>query len=168
MARDEAVGIRFAQPADCGQIVAFIRELAEYERMLDQCVSDEAALRAALFGPRPWAEVLLAEDGGQPAGFALFFHNFSTFAGRPGLYLEDLFVRPQFRKRGIGFRLLRRLAEIALERGCARMEWAVLDWNQPAIDFYERLGARRMTDWHIYRLTGAPLAALASEAGSSG
>ena len=156
------VSIRAARPDDTPLILTFIRDLAEYERLLDQVVATEAGLRAALFGPRPYAEVAIAEAEGRPVGFALFFHTFSTFLGRPGLYLEDLYVRPEARGRGVGRALLVHLARLAGARGCGRVEWAVLDWNAPAIGFYERLGARANADWTVYRLTGAPLAALAA------
>ena len=157
--------IRAAAPDDVPLILAFIRELAAYERLAHEVVASEASLAATLFGPRPAAEVVLAEIDGAPAGFALYFHNYSTFLGRPGLYLEDLFVRPEFRGRGIGRALLARLARIAVERGCGRMEWWVLDWNAPAAGFYERLGARPMSDWTVFRMDGEALSALASEPG---
>jgi GNAT superfamily N-acetyltransferase len=123
---------------------------------------DSAALRRGLFGERPYAEVLIGEEDGAPVGFALFFHNFSTFLGRPGIYLEDLFVRPEHRGKGYGRELLQRLAEIAVERDCGRLEWAVLDWNEPAIGFYRKLGARPNDDWTVYRLAGDALRDLAS------
>ena len=125
-------------------------------------VATEDGLRQALFGPRPYAEVVLAEDAGAPVGFALFFHNFSTFLGRPGIYLEDLFVVPEARGRGVGRALLAHLARLAVERGCGRVEWAVLDWNAPAIRFYDSLGARPNDEWTVYRLTGDALTALAA------
>ena len=153
--------IRFAGPDDCAVILGFIRALAEYERLAHEVVADEAQLRATLFGPRPDAEVLLAEQGGAPVGFALFFPNYSTFLARPGLYLEDLFVLPAARGRGYGLALMSALARIAVERGYGRFEWSVLDWNRPALDFYERLGARPQSEWTVQRLVGAPLAALA-------
>jgi GNAT superfamily N-acetyltransferase len=153
--------LRPATVDDVPQVLAFIRALADYERLLHEVVATEDGLRQALFGPRPFAEVVLAEDGGVPLGFALFFHTFSTFLGRPGIYLEDLFVIPEARGRGVGRTLLAHLARLAVERGCGRVEWAVLDWNAPAIRFYDSLGARPNDDWTIYRLTGAPLAALA-------
>ena len=154
--------LRPALSEDAGLILQFIRELAEYERLLDMVVADEDRIRAMLFGARPFAEVVLAEWEGKPAGFALFFHNFSTFLAKPGIYLEDLFVRPEFRGRGIGKALLQRLGELALERGCGRLEWAVLDWNKPSIDFYESLHAKPMSEWIVYRLTGESLEALGS------
>lgn len=153
--------LRPATAADVPQILAFIRGLAEYERLLHEVVATEDGLRQALFGPRPYAEVVLAEDAGVPVGFALFFHTFSTFLGQPGIYLEDLFVIPEARGRGVGKALLAELARLAIARGCGRVEWAVLDWNAPAIGFYDSLGARPNEEWNVYRLTGAPLAALA-------
>jgi len=144
-------------------ILTFIRELAEYERMSDHVVATEAGLKDELFGAHPIAEVLLAFEGHDPVGFALFFHNFSTFLGQRGIYLEDLFVRPAARGKGYGKALLRELARIALERHAGRLEWAVLDWNAPAIGFYEALGARAMNEWNIFRLTGTSLRQLAQE-----
>ncbi len=151
---------RFATERDVPLILEFIRGLAEYERMLDQVVADEATLREQLF-ERKGAEVLFALEDGKEVGFALFFHNFSTFLGRSGLYLEDLFVWPEYRGKGYGKGLLRQLAVIAVERGCGRLEWVCLDWNQPSIDFYKSLGAEPQDDWTIYRLTGKTLTALA-------
>jgi GNAT superfamily N-acetyltransferase len=142
-----------ATPADVPTILALVRELADYEKLAHEVVATEADLHAGLFGPRPAAECVLARDGDAIAGFALFFHNYSTFRGRPGLYLEDLYVRPAYRGRGYGKALLTHLAGLAVERGCARMEWAVLDWNAPAIEFYRALGARPVDGWTIYRLT---------------
>ena len=156
------VALRIAEPRDVPLILTFIRELAEYERLAHEVVATEEAIHNSVFGARPHAEVLIAEADGQPAGFALFFHNYSTFLARPGLFLEDLYVRPAFRRRGIGRALLTRLASIAVERGCGRFEWNVLDWNESAQRFYESLGARPMSDWTTYRLTGEPLAALAA------
>jgi GNAT superfamily N-acetyltransferase len=153
--------LRAATPEDVGLILGFIRDLAAYEKLLDQVVTDEAALTAALFGERPQAEVVIAEHDGAAAGFALYFHNFSTFRGRRGLYLEDLFVRPEHRGAGIGKALLAHLAKLAVERSCARFEWAVLDWNTPAIGFYQSLGARLLDDWRVCRLDGEALARLA-------
>jgi GNAT superfamily N-acetyltransferase len=151
--------IRRAIPGDLPVILRFIRSLAAYEQLLHEVEATEEKLRATLFGPRPAAECVLAfADKKTPAGFAVYFTSYSTFLARPGLYLEDLFVQPGLRGRGIGKALLLHLARLANQRGCGRMEWAVLDWNQPAIDFYERLGARRMTEWQICRLTGAALA----------
>ena len=149
--------IRPATEADLGTIDELIRALADYERMADEVVMDRELLRKGLFGDRPYAEVLIAEVDGEAAGFALFFHNFSTFVGRPGIYLEDLFVKPEHRGSGFGKALLKRLAEIAVERGCGRMEWAVLDWNEPSIGFYKKLGARPNEEWTVYRLAGEAL-----------
>jgi len=154
--------LRAATVADVPQILAFIRALADYERLLHEVIATEDGIRQALFGPRPYAEVVLAEDDGAPIGFALFFHTFSTFVGLPGLYLEDLFVVPEARGRGVGRALLAHLSRLAVERGCGRVEWAVLDWNAPAIRFYESLGARPNSEWTVYRLTDEPLAALAA------
>ncbi|MBA3543757.1 MAG: GNAT family N-acetyltransferase [Chthoniobacterales bacterium] len=145
--------IRLAGPADVPTILSLIRELAEYERAPDEVVATEEQLRENLFGAQPAAEVLLGEEKGEPVSFALFFHNFSTWMGRRGLYLEDLFVRPEVRGKGYGRALLVRLAAIAQERDCGRMEWAVLDWNEPAIQFYRKLGARPNEEWTIFRLT---------------
>jgi GNAT superfamily N-acetyltransferase len=156
--------IRNATVDDVPLILYFIRELAAYERLAHEVVADEALLRETLFGPRPSAEVVIAEVDGQPAGFALFFHNFSTFKGRPGLYLEDLFVKPEMRGRGVGKALLAHLAAIARERRCGRFEWAVLNWNRSAIDFYRSLGAHPLDDWVIFRMTGDALDQLASYA----
>lgn len=157
------IRIRTAHPADAGLILAFISELAEYEQLTHEMIADEAGLAMQLFGPTPRAEVLIAEIGGEPAGFALFFHNFSTFIGKPGLYLEDLFVRPAFRGHGLGKRLMMRLAQIAIERDCGRFEWSVLDWNTPAIDFYRSLGAAGMDEWTVQRVSGEALRALAAQ-----
>jgi len=157
--------VRFAREEDTALVLSFIRELAEYERLAHEVVADEDLLRENLFGARRHAEVLLAELEGEPAGFALFFHNFSTFVGRPGIYLEDLFVRPQHRGLGIGTVLLARLARLAVERGCGRLDWAVLDWNEPAMEFYRGLGARCLEDWKIFRLDGEALHTMAHRAG---
>lgn len=162
MSTAPAIVIRPAAREDVGQILAFIRELAEYEKLAHEAVADEAGLAAQLFGATPRAEVLIAEVDGQAAGFALFFHNFSTFLGKPGLYLEDLFVRPAFRGLGLGKTLMVRLAQLAVERDCGRFEWSVLDWNQPAIDFYRSLGAVGMDEWTVQRVAGDALAALAA------
>jgi GNAT superfamily N-acetyltransferase len=156
--------IRDATEEDVPLILRFIRELAEYERLGHQVVATEADLARTLFGARRFAEVIVAEWDDVPAGFALFFHNFSTFLGRPGIYLEDLFVAPGERGRGVGRALLARLAAIAQERGCGRLEWWVLDWNEDAIRFYRGLGAEPMGDWTVFRLTGGSLASLAAEA----
>lgn len=154
--------IRFATAEDCGAILGFIRELAEYEHLLHEVVADEAQIRATLFGVRPAAEVLLAELGGVPVGFALFFQSYSTFLARPGLYLEDLFVQPAVRGRGIGLALMSALARITTQRNYGRFEWSVLAWNQPSIEFYASLGAVQMRDWMVHRLTGPKLGALAN------
>lgn len=146
-----------ARESDIPLVLEFIRKLAEYERLSTEVMADEAALRESLFGPRPAAEALLAWWAGKPVGFAVFFHSFSTFVGRRGIYLEDLFVLPEFRGRGIGKALLAHLTKIAKDRKCARLEWAVLDWNQPAIDFYRSLGAVPMQDWTVFRLTESKL-----------
>ena len=156
-----------ATRADVPLILKLIRELADYERMADQVLATEADIGRALFGERPSAEAVVARIGEEAAGFALFFQSFSTFVGRPGLYLEDLYVRPSHRGRGIGRRLLAHLAGIAVERGCGRFEWSVLDWNEPAITAYRRAGAVPMDEWTVYRLTGEPLRALAMEAAGS-
>lgn len=154
--------VRPAKPADVPLIVSLIRELAEYERAPQEAQATESLIHDALFGPRPGCEALIGEADGKPQGFALYFHNFSTWKGRRGLYLEDLFVRPAARGIGLGALLLRKVAAIAVERGCPRMEWAVLDWNTPAIEFYRRLGAVPLDEWTIYRLSGEALARTAS------
>jgi GNAT superfamily N-acetyltransferase len=153
--------IRDANESDVPLILQFIRDLAEYEKLRHLVVATEAELRTTLFGSAPYAEVIIAEEDGTPAGFALFFHNYSTFLAQPGIYLEDLFVKPEYRGRGYGKALLARLARIARERNCGRVEWAVLDWNEPSIAFYESLGARKMDEWHTFRLTGPALDRLA-------
>jgi GNAT superfamily N-acetyltransferase len=163
MIQAAAVTIGPAQEADLALILSLIGELADYEKLAHEAVATEASLRQALFGPRPAAEALIARVSGEPAGFALFFHNFSTFLGKRGLYLEDLFVRPAFRGLGIGKALLKELARLALERDCVRFEWAVLDWNRPARDFYESLGANANPAWVNYRMTGEALARLATK-----
>jgi GNAT superfamily N-acetyltransferase len=155
--------IRPALPDDLPAVLSLIGQLARYEHLEHEVVGSEEQLRAALFGPRRYAEVLLVEDGGAVVAFALFFHNFSTFLCKPGLYLEDLFVVPEHRRRGWGKKLLRELARIAVERGCGRFEWSVLDWNEPAIAFYRSLGAVRMDDWRIFRMTGDELTSFARE-----
>ena len=157
-----SVRLRPAVVADVGLILAFIRELAEYEKLAHEAVADEATLAAHLFGEHPSAEVVIAEVDGQPAGFALFFHTFSTFLGQRGLYLEDLFVRPAFRGLGLGRRLMVHLAQLALQRDCGRFEWSVLDWNTPAIGFYRELGATPMDEWTVQRVSGAALRTLAA------
>lgn len=157
-----SLSIRSATPADISLIGQFIRDLAEYEKLAHAVRFDEAVMAQKLFGPRPFAEVLIGEIDGTPQGFALFFHNFSTFEGRPGIYLEDLFVRPDARGCGLGKALLGKLAALAVERDCARLEWSVLDWNTPAIDFYKALGARPMDEWTVYRVDGDALTGLAA------
>src|SRR5262245_27659638 len=144
--------IRPAQPGDAPAILQMIRELADYEKMLDRVQATEADVTAALFGPRPVAEALLGDVGGAPVGFALFFATFSTFVGKPGIFLEDLFVRPEHRHQGIGKAFFRELAKLAVKRGCGRMEWSVLDWNEPALAFYRSLGAAPLADWTMQRL----------------
>jgi GNAT superfamily N-acetyltransferase len=156
------LAIRFARAEDTSVILAFIRELADYERLADKVVADEAQLRASLFGVRPAAEVLIAELSGEPVGFALFFQSYSTFLARPGLYLEDLFVRPAARGSGVGAALMSACARIAVQRHYGRFEWSVLDWNEPALTFYERLGAKRIADWIVHRIVGEELTALAA------
>lgn len=154
------ISIRPASAADLPLIAQLIRDLAEYEKLADEVRFDQAVLGQKLFGPRPYAEVLIGEIDGAAQGFALFFHNFSTFEGRPGIYLEDLFVRPEARGSGLGKALLAQLAALAAERDCARLEWSVLDWNEPAIGFYRKLGARLMDEWTVMRLDGDNLARL--------
>jgi GNAT superfamily N-acetyltransferase len=160
------VSIRPATRADLALITQFIRDLAEYEKLAHEVRFDQAVLGERLFGQNnghgPYAEVLIGEIDGAAQGFALFFHNFSTFEGRPGIYLEDLFVRPEARGSGLGKALLRRLAQLAMERGCARLEWAVLDWNKPSIGFYKSLGAKPMDEWTVFRLDGAALTDMAT------
>lgn len=156
--------IRPAQPDDCETIVQLIRELADYEQLLDHARATPDDVRRGLFGPRPFAEALIAEWDGQAVGLALFFHTFSTFRGQAGLYLEDLFVRPSHRGRGIGKSLLSSLAKLAVDRGCGRLEWSVLNWNEPAIGFYQAMGARPMDEWTVYRIDDEPLQRLASHA----
>ena len=154
--------IRRATRQDASLLLTLIKELADYERLSHMVVATEADIREALFGPRPVAEALVAEWDAQPAGFALFFRNFSTFLGRPGIYLEDMYVRPAMRKKGIGRTMLARIARLAKQRNCARMEWAVLDWNEPARQFYRSLGAQELDDWTVWRLTGKGLDDLAA------
>ena len=157
------VTIRAATRGDVLVILELIQGLAEYEKLAHECVATEAALSETLFGARPQAEVIIAFADGTAAGFALYFSNYSTFLAKQGIYLEDLFVKPAFRGRGIGKLLLTHLAGIAVERGCGRLEWSVLDWNTDAIRFYESLGAKAMDDWTVYRVTGPALAQLAGE-----
>lgn len=156
----ETCMFRFAQEKDTALILYFIKELAKYEKMLDDVVATEEILKEWIF-EKGKAEVIFALEDGKEVGFALFFHNFSTFLGRSGLYLEDLFVKPEFRGKGYGKALLKKLAQIAVERGCGRFEWSCLDWNKPSIDVYLSLGAQPMEDWTVYRLTGEALAKMA-------
>lgn len=156
-----SLSIRAANPADMPLIATLIRALAEYEKLAHEVRFDETKLGEKLFGPRPYAEVLIGEVDGEPRGFALFFHNFSTFEGRPGIYLEDLFVMPEARGLGLGKALLVELARLAVERDCARLEWWVLDWNEPSIGFYKSLGARPMDEWTVMRVDGEALSTLA-------
>jgi GNAT superfamily N-acetyltransferase len=157
--------IRFARESDIDVIGKLIRGLAEYERLPHEVVWTTEQLNRNLFGPRPYAEVLIAEDDAthEVVGFALFFHNFSTFVGKPGIYLEDLFIRPEHRGKGHGKALLVRLAQLAVERECGRLEWWVLDWNEPAIEFYRSMGARAMDEWTVYRVSGEALTKLAAQ-----
>jgi GNAT superfamily N-acetyltransferase len=156
-----AFRIERATERDVPLILSLIKALAEYERMAGEVTASEEGLRETLFGPQPSAEVVIAYAGDAPAGFALFFHNYSTFLGKPGLYLEDLFVVPAYRGHGFGKALLAHLAALAVERGCGRFEWSVLDWNEPAIGFYKKLGAKQMDAWRIFRVTGDALHQLA-------
>ena len=156
------LSIREAIRADLPLIAQFIRDLADYEKLAHEVRFDEAVLGDRLFGPRPYAEVLIGEIDGVAQGFALFFHNFSTFEGKPGVYLEDLFVRPEARGSGLGKALLKQLAALAVERDCARLEWWVLDWNEPAIQFYKKLGAKPMDEWTTFRVDGDALQELAA------
>ncbi|HYS98314.1 MAG TPA: GNAT family N-acetyltransferase [Candidatus Dormibacteraeota bacterium] len=155
--------IRYGEPRDAALITQLIRELARYEKLEHELAATEEKVAKALFGQRPYAETLIAEVDGEPAGFALFFHNFSTFLAQPGIYLEDLFVKPEQRSHGVGRALLERLAQIAVERDCGRLEWAVLNWNEDAIRFYERLGAKPNLEWTVYRLAGESLRTLAGK-----
>ena len=155
------IQIRKAEANDVPLILELIQSLAEYERLRDSCVATEEKLRATLFSKNPAAEVIIASNGGEPMGFALFFHNYSTFLAQRGIYLEDLFVKPAARGKGVGFALLSALARIAVERECGRLEWAVLDWNELAIDFYKRIGAVPLDDWTTFRMTGDSLISLA-------
>ena len=163
MTLPERLSLRFAREDDIPLVLRFIRELADYEHMLDEVVATEELLREWMFERRT-VEALLAELDGEPVGFALFFHNFSTFLGRAGIYLEDLFVLPEERGHGYGKALLKQLARVALERGCGRLEWACLDWNTPSIDFYTSMGAEAMDDWTVYRVAGETLNRLADHA----
>lgn len=157
---DSRLVFRNAERKDVSLILQFIKELAEYEKMLDEVVADEATLETWIFDKQK-AEVIFAVEGGREIGFALFFHNFSTFLGRSGIYLEDLYVRPEYRGKGYGKAILKKLASIAVERGCGRLEWWCLDWNKPSIDFYLSLGAEPMSDWTVYRIAGDTLTKLA-------
>lgn len=161
------VSIRSATQADLPLIASLIRALAEYEKLAHEVRFSEEVLGQKLFGVRPYAEVIIGEVDGVAQGFALFFHNFSTFEGKPGIYLEDLFVKPEARGAGLGKALLARLAALAVERDCARLEWSVLDWNEPAIGFYKSLGARMMDEWTVMRVDGAALEQLGAEAGKT-
>ena len=162
MLSSHMVKIEFAKSQDVPVILDFIKALAEYEKLSHEVVATEEKLRATLFGRKPAAEVILLRDGNETAGFALFFHNYSTFLAKPGIYLEDLFVKPAFRGRGHGKALLAALAKIAVERACGRLEWSVLDWNKPAIDLYLSLGSKPQSEWTVHRMTGDALRALAS------
>lgn len=155
-----SVSIRKAERGDAAKILEFIRGLAEYEHMSDEVVATAELLEEWIFDKKK-CEVIFAKTDGKEVGFALFFHNFSTFLGRAGIYLEDLFVLPEFRGKGVGKALLRELARITVERGCGRLEWSCLDWNQPSIDFYLSIGAHPMSDWTAYRLTGETLSSFA-------
>jgi len=159
--------IRPATPADVSVILDFIQQLADYEKLRDACQATEEALAATLFGPRPYAEALIAEDATGPVGFALFFHNYSTFLAKPGIYLEDLFVIPTARGAGHGKALLQALAKLAVERGCGRLDWSVLDWNAPSIAFYRSLGAEPQEEWTIFRLTGDALLQCSADSSKS-
>ena len=159
------ITLRPAQRSDVSLIVTFIRELAAYEKLAHEVVAREEDFREALFGERPVVEAVIANLDDDPVGYALFFPNFSTFLGKPGLYLEDLYVRPEARGFGVGRAMLEHLAHIAVERGWGRFEWAVLDWNEPSIAFYKKMGARAMDEWTIFRMTGEPLEKLALGAG---
>jgi GNAT superfamily N-acetyltransferase len=152
-----------ATESDVPHILRFIRGLAEYEKLSDRCLATEDGLRGTLFGDRPYAEVLIARRGGTPVGYALFFHSYSTFLAQPGIYLEDIFVLPEHRGAGAGKALLRGVAQVARERGCGRLEWSVLDWNQPAIEFYQRVGASVMPDWRICRMGADEIAKFVDE-----
>tara|TARA_Y100000588_G_scaffold332442_1_gene370659 strand:+ start:712 stop:1218 length:507 start_codon:yes stop_codon:yes gene_type:complete len=158
---DSLMMIRPAKETDVGLLAEFIRSIAEYEKRLDQVVADEAILRESFFGSRPSAEALIAQWDDKPAGFAVYFENFSTFMGRSGLYLEDLYVKPEYRRKGIGKALVSHLAAIALKKGCPRFEWAALGWNRNAIDLYEKWGAKELTDLRLFRLSGENLAKVA-------
>jgi len=153
--------IRIATEADVPTLLRFIRELADYEKLMHEVTATEAQLRETLFGARPYAEALVASVDGTPAGFAVYFYSYSTFVAKPGIYLEDLYVTPAFRGKGLGKKLITRIAQIAVERGCGRYEWSVLDWNKPSIQFYEALGAEMHGDWRRMRVDGEKLAVMA-------
>ena len=157
------IHVRAASQEDVPLILSFIKELAEFERLSHEVIATEDSLREWLFGERPVAEAVIGEHRGDAAGFALFFHNFSTFLGKPGIYLEDLYVRPEFRRAGIGRALLVHLATVARDRGCGRLEWSVLDWNEPAIGFYRGIGASPVSGWTVYRVTGKALEELGEQ-----
>jgi GNAT superfamily N-acetyltransferase len=157
---DPDITLRNATKEDVGTILDFIKSLAEYEKLSDDVIATEELLSSTLFGKKKVAEVLIAFYKNEPAGFALFFHNFSTFVGKPGIYLEDLFVKPHMRGKGIGKLLLAYLGKLAVERDCGRIEWSVLDWNEPSIKFYKKLGARPMDEWTVFRMDGEKIKAL--------
>ena len=165
MSQSEHLVIRPALQSDCADILNFIKALAEYEKLLHEVVATTAKLEETLFGDQSMAEVLIAEWDGQAAGFALFFHNYSTFLAQPGIYLEDLFVHPQYRGKSIGKKLLGSLARLAVKRGCGRLDWSVLDWNEPAIRFYKSIGAEAMDGWTQNRLSGKTLESVANSLG---
>lgn len=157
------VKLHFAEEKEIPVILSFIKELAEYEKLSDEVTADEEQLKKTLFGERKVAEVIIADYKNEPAGFMLFFHNYSTFLGKPGIYLEDLYVKKNLRGNGIGKLLLSYLSKIALERDCGRIEWAVLDWNEPSIQFYKKLGAKPMDEWTVFRVTGKEIENLAAQ-----
>ncbi len=163
MSDTKDLSLKMATEQDVPIILSFIKALAEYERLADAVIATEEGLRQTLFGPKPYAECVIARWQGQPAGFALFFHNYSTFLGRPGIYLEDLFVKPELRGQGVGRALLQFLARLTQERKCGRLEWSVLDWNDPAIGFYKSIGALPLDEWTIFRLKDEALSRLAGQ-----
>ncbi|WP_017651327.1 GNAT family N-acetyltransferase [Fortiea contorta] len=163
MTTDKNLTLRFAEPDDCGVLFDLIQQLAEYEKLTHAVTGNVLLLQEHLFGDHRYIEAILAENAGQAVGFALFFHNYSTFLTKPGIYLEDLFVKPEFRRLGVGKALLIKLAQIAVERNCGRLEWSVLDWNEPAKTFYRRMGADILDDWRICRVTEEALTALADQ-----
>ncbi|MFQ4146371.1 GNAT family N-acetyltransferase [Chlorogloeopsis sp. ULAP02] len=154
------LALRFAEPEDCNTLFELIKALAEYEKLSDAVTGSPLALKEHLFGSAKYVEAILAEYTGQAIGFALFFHNYSTFLTKPGIYLEDIFVLPEYRRQGVGKALLTKVAQVAVERNCGRLEWSVLDWNEPAIKFYRRMGAGILDEWRICRVTGEALAEL--------